>query len=65
MSASRSGKLILVPAVITLAVTLLRWWVAIGLVPQLFFWIWYTIVFGALFGIVAAAIAWRRGTAAG
>jgi hypothetical protein len=34
-------------------------------VPQLFFWIWYTIGFGALFGIVAAAIARRRGTAAG
>jgi len=43
----------------------LGWWVAIGLVPQLFFWIWITIVFGALFGIVAAAIARRRGTAAG
>ena len=41
------------------------WWVTLGLVPQLFFWIWYTIVFGALFGIVAAAIARRRGTAAG
>jgi hypothetical protein len=34
-------------------------------VPQFFFWIWITIVFGALFGIVAAAIARRRGTAAG
>jgi hypothetical protein len=43
----------------------LGWWVGIGLVPQLFFWIWITIVFGALFGIVAAAIARRRGTAAG
>ena len=43
----------------------LGWWVTLGLVPQLFFWIWYTIVFGALFGIVAAAIARRRGTAAG
>jgi hypothetical protein len=43
----------------------LGWWVAIGLAPQLFFWIWITIVFGALFGIVAAAIARRRGTAAG
>ena len=43
----------------------LAWWVALGLVPQLSFWIWYTIVFGALFGIVAAAIARRRGTAAG
>ena len=43
----------------------LAWWVALGLVPQLSFWIWYTIVFGALFGTVAAAIACRRGTAAG
>jgi hypothetical protein len=43
----------------------LAWWVALGLVPQLSFWIWYTIGFGALFGIVAAAIARRRGTAAG
>ena len=43
----------------------LGWWVAIGLVPQFFFWIWITIVFGALFGIAAAAIARRRGTAAG
>jgi hypothetical protein len=43
----------------------LGWWVGIGLVPQLFFWIWVTIVFGALFGIVAAAIARRQGTAAG
>jgi hypothetical protein len=43
----------------------LGWWVAIGLVPQLSFWIWITIVFGALFGIVAAAIARRRGMAAG
>jgi len=42
----------------------LAWWVTLGLVPQLFFWIWYTIVLGALFGIVAAAIARRRGTAA-
>ena len=39
--------------------------VALGLVPQLFFWIWITIVVGALFGIIAAAIARRRGTAAG
>jgi hypothetical protein len=41
------------------------WWVTLGLVPQLSFWIWYTIGFGALFGTVAAAIARRRGTAAG
>ena len=43
----------------------LAWWVTLGLAPQLGFWILYTIVFGALFGIVAAAIARRRGTAAG
>jgi len=43
----------------------LGWWVALGLAPQLSFWMWYTVVFGALFGIVAAAIARRRGTAAG
>ena len=43
----------------------LGWWVGIGLAPQLSFWMWYTIVFGALFGIVAAAIARRRGAAAG
>lgn len=43
----------------------LGWWVAIGLAPQLSFWIWITIVFGGLFGTVAAAIARRRGTAAG
>ncbi len=43
----------------------LGWWVAIGLVPQLSFWMWYTIGFGALFGIGAAAIARRRGPAAG
>jgi len=42
----------------------LGWWVAIGLAPQLSFWMWYTIVFGALFGIVAAAVARRRGTTA-
>ena len=42
----------------------LGWWVAIGLAPQLSFWIWITIVFGALFGIVAAAVARRRRTAA-
>jgi hypothetical protein len=40
----------------------LGWWVTLGLVPQLSFWIWYTIGFGALFGIVAAAIARWRGT---
>jgi hypothetical protein len=39
-------------------------WFTIGLVPQLTIWIWYTIVLGALFGIVAAAIARRQGAAA-
>ncbi len=43
----------------------LAWWVTLGLAPQLGFWIWYTIGFGALFGIVAAAIARRRRTATG
>lgn len=38
-------------------------WFWIGLVPQLTIWIAYTVVVGALFGIVAAAIA-RRGPAA-
>ena len=42
----------------------LAWWVTLGLVPQLSFWIWYTIGFGAPFGIVAAAIARRRETSA-
>ena len=42
----------------------LGWWFGIGLVPQLFFWIHVTIVLGALFGIAAAAVARRRGTAA-
>jgi hypothetical protein len=46
-------------------VSTLGWWVARGLAPQLSFWMWYTTVFGPLFGIVAAAIARRRGTAAG
>jgi hypothetical protein len=36
----------------------------LGLAPQLIFWIWITIAFGALFGIVAAAIARQWGTAA-
>jgi hypothetical protein len=43
----------------------LGWWVALGLAPQLSFWMWYTVVIGALFGTVAAVIARRRGTAAG
>jgi hypothetical protein len=35
-------------------------WFLIGLLPQLTIWIWYTVVFGGLFGLVAAAIARRR-----
>jgi hypothetical protein len=47
------------------AMSTLAKWLTIGLAPQLTIWIWYTIVFGALFGIAAAAIARRRGPAAG
>jgi hypothetical protein len=35
-------------------------WFAIGVVPQLSIWIWYTVVVGMIFGIVAAALAGRR-----
>jgi len=42
------------------AMSTLAKWVTIGLAPQLTIWIWYTVVFGALFGTVAAAIARRR-----
>ncbi len=38
-------------------------WFAIGVVPQMTIWIWFTVVVGSLFGIVAGAIA-RRGRAA-
>jgi hypothetical protein len=38
-------------------------WVLIGLVPQMTFWIWYTLVFGTLFGLGAAALARRGATA--
>ena len=47
------------------AMSTLAKWVTIGLAPQLTIWIWYTVVFGALFGIVAAAVARRQGPAAG
>lgn len=40
-------------------------WFTIGVVPQLTIWIWFTVVIGGLFGIIAAAIARRRGTAVG
>ncbi|HEY7922515.1 MAG TPA: hypothetical protein VII62_04985 [Vicinamibacteria bacterium] len=35
-------------------------WFAIGVVPQLSIWIWYTVVVGMIFGIAAAAVAGRR-----
>ncbi len=38
-------------------------WVLIGLVPQMTFWMWYTVVFGTLFGLGAAALARRGATA--
>ncbi len=34
-------------------------WFMIGLLPQLTIWLWYTVVVGGLFGIVAGAIAGR------
>jgi hypothetical protein len=43
----------------------LGWWIALGLAPQLSFWMWYTVVIGALFGTVVAVIARRRGPASG
>ena len=39
-------------------------WLLIGLLPQLTIWIWFTVVVGSLFGILAAAIARRGRTAA-
>jgi len=35
-------------------------WFAIGVVPQLSIWIWYTVVVGMIFGIAAAAVGGRR-----
>lgn len=46
------------------AMSPLATWFAIGLLPQLTIWIAYTVVIGALFGLVAAAIAGRRPAAA-
>jgi hypothetical protein len=34
-------------------------WLLIGLVPQMTIWIWFTVVVGSIFGIVAGAIAKR------
>jgi hypothetical protein len=42
------------------AMSTLAKWFTIGLAPQLTIWVWYTIVFGGLFGIAAAAIARRK-----
>jgi hypothetical protein len=35
-------------------------WVVIGVIPQLSIWIWWTVATGAIFGLVAAAVASRR-----
>ena len=43
--------------------TLAKWFV-IGVVPQLSIWIWYTVVVGMVFGILAAAVGGRRPAAA-
>ena len=39
-------------------------WFTIGLLPQMTIWIWFTVVIGGLFGIVAGAIAGRRHSSA-
>ena len=56
-------RLIAVPAVITLAVTLLRlageyFW--IGLLPQFTVWIAFTLIVGGLFGAIATFFARER-----
>ncbi len=38
-------------------------WLLIGLLPQMSIWIWFTVVFGSLFGLAAAALARRRALA--
>lgn len=35
-------------------------WLLIGLLPQMTVWIWFTVVVGSLFGILAAAVARRH-----
>jgi hypothetical protein len=35
-------------------------WLTIGVLPQMTIWTWYTVAPGALFGVVAAAVAGRR-----
>ncbi len=39
-------------------------WLLIGVLPQMTFWIWFTVVIGSIVGIVAAAIEGRRRAAA-
>ena len=46
------------------AMSTLAKWFTIGVVPQLSIWIWYTVVVGTIFGIVAAALAGRRAATA-
>jgi hypothetical protein len=41
----------------------LRKWLIAGVLPQLTVWQWFTVVFGGLFGLAAAALARRRATA--
>ena len=42
------------------AMSTLAKWLTIGVLPQLSIWIWFTVVVGMIFGIVAAALATRR-----
>jgi hypothetical protein len=35
-------------------------WFAIGVLPQMTIWIWFTVVVGSLFGILAGAVAKRQ-----
>jgi len=46
------------------AMSALAKWFVIGVVPQLSIWIWFTVVVGMIFGILAAAVAGRRTAAA-
>jgi hypothetical protein len=39
-------------------------WLVIGVLPQMTVWLWFTVVIGGLFGVVAGAIARRGRTAA-
>jgi hypothetical protein len=46
------------------AMSALAKWLVIGVVPQLSIWIWFTVVVGMIFGLLAAAVAGRRPAAA-